>query len=182
MAIQIFQWAYFKDPQSSTRLCDRRSLNKHLKNFHNIFPDVPTFCCFHCSENVRSLPTLHQFSHISQLQPALKLCNTCRVQTQHDYRKHFNNELDMPKWDMEENEIDLTRPRTNVITYSRDNPSAKMPEANFETPMRLQDILNFEDLDDNNWPFEGKKHLNFMKTSLSEIENFFFDNRPIKIA
>ena len=39
------------------------------------------------------------------------------------------------------------RPRTNVLTYSRENPSAKMLKGNFEMPMSLHDI-SIEDLNE----------------------------------
>ena len=75
---------------------------------HNIFPDIPKFCCFHCSEKDRSLPALRKLSHIPHPQPILKVCYTCRVgfQTQLDYAEHVNNEHGMPILDMEEDEID----------------------------------------------------------------------------
>ena len=84
----------------------------HLKNIHNLFPDVSTFCCFHCSEKVRSLPTLRNFSHISHQQPILKVSYTCRVgfQTKLDYAEHVKNKHGMPILDIEEDETDLTRP------------------------------------------------------------------------
>ena len=40
------------------------------------------------------------------------------------------------------------RPRTNVLTYSRESPSAKMPKENFEMPMSLHDISKLEDLNE----------------------------------
>ena len=40
------------------------------------------------------------------------------------------------------------RPRTNVLTYSKENPSAKMPKGNLEMPMSLHDISKFEDLNE----------------------------------
>ena len=105
-------------PHCSAQLCNRRSLNKHLKNIHKIFPDVPTFRCFHCSEKVRSLPTLRKHSHISHQQPILKVCYTCRVgfQTKLNYAEHVKNEHGMPILDMEEDEIDLTRPTVSSIS------------------------------------------------------------------
>ena len=107
-----------KCPHCSTQLCDRRSLNKHLKNIHNIFPDIPTFSCFHCSEKVRSLPTLRKHSHISHQQPILKVCYTCRVgfQTKLDYVEHVNNEHGMPILDMEEDDVDSSRPTVSSIS------------------------------------------------------------------
>ena len=35
-----------------------------------------------------------------------------------------------------------------ILTYSRENPSAKMPKGNFEMPMSLHDISKFEDLNE----------------------------------
>ena len=40
------------------------------------------------------------------------------------------------------------RPRTNVLTYSRENPSAKMSKGYLEMPMSLHDITKFEDLNE----------------------------------
>ena len=107
-----------KCPHCSTQLCDRRSLNKPLKNIHNIFPDVPMISCFHCSEKVRSLPTLRKHSHISHQQPILKVCYTCRVgfQTKLDYVGHVDNEHGMPILDMEEDDVDSSRPTVSSIS------------------------------------------------------------------
>ena len=97
----------------STQISDRRSLNKHLENIHSIFPDVPTFSCFHCS-----LPTLRKHSHISHQQPILKVCYTFRVgfQTKLDYVEHVDNGHGMPILDMEEDEIDSSRPTVRSIS------------------------------------------------------------------
>ena len=105
-------------PHCSAQLCNRRSLNKHLKNIHKTFPDVPTFRCFRFSEKVRSLPTLRKRSHTSHQQPILKVCYTCRVgfQTKLNYVAHVKNEHGMPILDMEEDEIDLTRPTVSSIS------------------------------------------------------------------
>ena len=110
-------------PHCSAQLCNRRSLNKHLKNIHKIFPDVPTFRCFHCTEKVRSLPTLRKHSHISHQQPILKVCYTCRVgfQTKLNFADHVKNEHGMPILDMEEDEIDLTRPTVSSISSGVNN-------------------------------------------------------------
>ena len=40
------------------------------------------------------------------------------------------------------------RPRTNVLTYIKENPSAKMPKGNFEMLMSLHDMSKFEDLNE----------------------------------
>ena len=89
------------------------------------------FCCFHCSEKVRSLPTLRKHSHFSHQQPILKVCYTCRVgfQTKLNYVEHVKNEHGMPIMDMEEDEIDLTRPALSSISdgvnYNEFQPGEK---------------------------------------------------------
>ena len=105
-------------PYCSTQLHDQRSLNKHLKNIHNIFPDILTFCCFHCSEIVRSLPTPRIHSYISHQQPFLKVCYICLVsfQTKLEYAEQVNNEHSMPTLYMEEDEIDSSRPTVRSIS------------------------------------------------------------------
>ena len=40
------------------------------------------------------------------------------------------------------------RPRTNILTYSSENPSAKQPVGDFDMPMSLMVISRFEDLND----------------------------------
>ena len=40
------------------------------------------------------------------------------------------------------------RPRTNILTYSSENPSAKQPIGEFDMPMSLLDISKFEDLNE----------------------------------
>ena len=40
------------------------------------------------------------------------------------------------------------RPRTNILTYSSENPSAKQPIGEFDMPMSLLDISMFEDLNE----------------------------------
>ena len=40
------------------------------------------------------------------------------------------------------------RPRTNISTYSSENPSAKQPVGDFDMPMSLMDISKSEDLND----------------------------------
>ena len=75
-------------------------------------------CCFHCSDKVRSLPTLRKHSHISHQQPILKLCYNCRVgfQIKLNYVEHVKNEHGVPILDMEEDEIDLTKPAVSSIS------------------------------------------------------------------
>ena len=105
-------------PHFSAQLCNRRSPNKQLKNIRKIFPDVSMFRCFHCSEKVRSLPTMRKHSRILQQQPILKVCYTCRVGflTKLNYAEHVKNEHGMPILDMEEYEIDLTRSTVSSIS------------------------------------------------------------------
>ena len=40
------------------------------------------------------------------------------------------------------------RQRTNVLTYSSENPSAKQPLGDFDMPMSLLDIPRFEDMNE----------------------------------
>ena len=40
------------------------------------------------------------------------------------------------------------RPRTNILTYSSEKPSAKQPVGDFDMPMSHMDISKFEDLND----------------------------------
>ena len=40
------------------------------------------------------------------------------------------------------------RPRTNVLTYSNENPAAKQPVGDFDMPMSLMDISKFEDMNE----------------------------------
>ena len=102
----------------SAQLSNRRSLNKHMKKIDKIFPDIPTFSCFQCSENVRSLPTLRKHSHISHQQPILKVCYTCRVgfQSNLEYAEHINNEHGLPILDLETHEVDTSRPTVSSIS------------------------------------------------------------------
>ena len=40
------------------------------------------------------------------------------------------------------------RPRTNILTYSSENPPAKQPVGDFDMPISLMDVSKFEDLND----------------------------------
>ena len=60
-----------------------------MKNIHKIFPDIPTFSCFQCFENVRSLL---------------------------EYAEHINNEHGLPILDLETHEVDTSRPRVSSIS------------------------------------------------------------------
>ena len=47
-----------------------------------------------------------------------------------------------------EHPVPCFRQRTNVLTYSSENPSAKQPLGDFDMPMSLSDIPRFEDMNE----------------------------------
>ena len=85
------------------QLSDRRALNKHLLRKHDIQPNVPTFSCFGCSAQVKSLPSLRKHSQVSHHQPILKVCYACRMgfQSKFDFARHINNEHGLPVYEMD---------------------------------------------------------------------------------
>ena len=85
------------------QLSDRRALNKLLLRKHDIHPNVPTFSCFSCSEQVKSLPSLRKHSQVSHHQPILKVCYACRMrfQSKFDFARHINNEHGHPVYEMD---------------------------------------------------------------------------------
>ena len=97
------------------QLSDRRALNKHLLRKHDIHPNVPTFSCFSCSEQVKSLPSLRKHSQVSHHQPILNVCYACRMgfQSKFDFARHINNEHGLPFYEMDPVE---SSPATPVIS------------------------------------------------------------------
>ena len=101
--------------ECSAQLSDRRSLNKHLQKRHNIYPNVPTFSCFNCSEEKKSLSSLRKHSPVSNHQPILKVCYSCRMgfQSKVDYANHVNNKHGLPVSELDPQE---TNPSTTILS------------------------------------------------------------------
>ena len=97
------------------QLSDRRALNKHLQRKHDIHPNVPTFSCFSCSEQEKSLPSLRKHSQVSHHQTILKVCYACRMgfQSKFDFARHINNEHGLPVYELDPVE---SSPATPVVS------------------------------------------------------------------
>ena len=103
--------------ECSSQLSDRRALNKHLQRKHNIYPKVPTFGCFQCSQEEKSLPSLRKHSLLTHQQPILKICYTSRIgfQSKLEYANHVSNQHGLPIYDMDLNEIHNSTPTLSSI-------------------------------------------------------------------
>ena len=101
--------------ECSAQFSDWRSLNKHMQKRHNLYPNVPTFSFSNCSEEKKRLQSLRKHSLVSNHQPILKVCYSCRIgfQSKVDYANHVNNEhgLPVPELDLRE-----TNPSTPILS------------------------------------------------------------------
>ena len=106
--------------ECSIQLSDRRSLKKHMKRKHNIFPDVLTFSCSQCSANENSLLLLRKHSITNHQKPVVKICYSCRIgfQSKTDYANHVNNEHGLPIYDMAPEDINPVKPTATSINGS----------------------------------------------------------------
>ena len=106
--------------ECSIQLSDRRSLKKHTKRKHNIFPDMLTFSCSQCSANENSLLLLRKHSITNHQKPVVKICYSCRIgfQSKTDYANHVNNEHGLPIYDMAPEDINPVKPTVTSINGS----------------------------------------------------------------